>query len=91
MQLISNKHIIKKDNDIYNYEYKNFIITGEKIVEMMENHQKQFFKNFGDTDSISYVDVNTIYLQNNKLCINGLLVKQYCYKCSRYLRYHILT
>lgn len=77
MQLISNKHIIKKDNDIYNYEYKNFIITGEKIVEMMENHQKQFFKNFGDTDSISYVDVNTIYLQNNKLCINGLLVTEY--------------
>ena len=42
MQLISNNQIIKKDNDVYNYEYKNFIITGEKIVEMIENHQKTF-------------------------------------------------
>ena len=77
MQLIGNNQIIQKDNNVYNYEYKNFIITGEKINEMIENHQHTFLKNFGDTDSISYVDINTIYLQNNKLYINGSFVTQY--------------
>jgi hypothetical protein len=74
MQLIGNNQIIQKDNNVYNYEYKNFIITGEKINEMIKNHQKTFLKDFGDVDSISYVDINTIYLQNNRLYINGSLI-----------------
>lgn len=77
MQLIGNNQVIQKDNDVYNYEYNNFIITGEKINQMIENHQKTFLKDFGDVDSISYIDINTIYLQNNKLCINGSFVTQY--------------
>mgnify|MGYP000985069486 FL=1 len=77
MQLIGNNQIIQKDNNVYNYEYKNFTITGEKIIEMIENHQNTFLKNFGDTESISYIDINTIYLQNNKLCIDGSFVTQY--------------
>jgi capsular polysaccharide biosynthesis protein len=77
MKLIGNNQIIQKDNNVYNYEYKNFTITGEKIIEMIENHQYIFLKNFGDTESISYIDINTIYLQNNKLCINGSFVTQY--------------
>ena len=77
MQLSGSYQIIQKDNDLYNYEYKDFKITGEKINEMIDNHQKTFLKNFGDIDSISYIDVKTIYLQNNVLCVNGSFVTQY--------------
>jgi len=74
MQLIGDHQIVQKDNNVYNYEYKNFIITGEKIIEMIENHQKTFLKNFGDTESISYIDIDTIYLRNNILSLSGSLL-----------------
>jgi hypothetical protein len=66
--------IIHKDNNIYNYKFDTIKMTGEKIIEMYNNHHNTFKNYFNHFETITYYDLLTIYKKTNIFVAFGNIV-----------------
>jgi capsular polysaccharide biosynthesis protein len=74
MNICGDNVIIFKDNNIESYENKEYKITGEKIIEMFDNHKNTFKYYFGENNTYKYYDIFTIYKKYNIYYCFGNLV-----------------
>ena len=74
MNICGDNVIIFKDNNIESYENKEYKITGEKIIEMFENHKNTFKYYFGENNTYKYYDIFTIFKKYNiYYCFDNLV------------------
>jgi capsular polysaccharide biosynthesis protein len=74
MNISGENIIIHKDNNIYTYNFDSIKITGEKIIEMYNNHHNTFKNYFGEHDTLIYYDLLTIYKRTNVFVAFGNIV-----------------
>ena len=74
MDISGENIIIHKDNNIYTYEFNSIKITGEKIIEMYNNHYNTFKNYFGEHETLTYYDILTIYKRTNVFIAFGNIV-----------------
>jgi len=74
MNLSGDKIVLYKDNNTETFKTKEYKITGEKIVEMFENHKKTFSHYFAENETYNYYDILTIYKKINSLYYHHNLV-----------------
>jgi capsular polysaccharide biosynthesis protein len=74
MNISGENIIIHKDNNIYTYNFNTIKITGEKIIEMYNNHHNTFKIYFGEHETLTYYDLLTIYKRTNVFIAFGNIV-----------------
>jgi len=74
MNLSGENIILYKDQNIEINKTNEYKITGEKIVEMFENHKKTFSYYFSEIDQYTYHDVYTIYKKVNAIWYHNNLI-----------------
>jgi len=74
MNLSGENIILYKDQNIEINKTNEYKITGEKIVEMFENHKKTFGFYFAEIDAYTYYDILTIYKKMNETCYDNNLI-----------------
>jgi len=74
MNISGENIILHKDNNIYTYDFNSIKITGEKIVEMYNNHYNTFKNYFGEHETLTYYDLLTIYKRTNVFIAFGNIV-----------------
>jgi hypothetical protein len=74
MNISGENIIIHKDNNIYTYNFNTIKITGEKIIEMYNNHHNTFKNYFGEHETLTYYDLLTIYKRTNVFIAFGNIV-----------------
>jgi hypothetical protein len=74
MNISGNNIVVYKDNNVEKCSIKKYKITGDKIVEMFENHNNTFHMLFGENESYTYYDVMTLFKKNNVFIWNGTII-----------------
>jgi len=74
MEISGENIILYKDPKIYTYEFNSIKITGDKIIEMYNNHHNTFKNYFGEHEKLTYYDLLTIYKRANVFVAFGNIV-----------------
>jgi capsular polysaccharide biosynthesis protein len=74
MNISGSNIVVYKDNKVEKCSIKPYKITGDKIVEMFENHNNTFHMLFGENESYTYYDVMTLFKKNNVHIWNGTII-----------------
>ena len=74
MNISGDNIILYKDANIEISKTKEYRITGEKIVEMFENHKKTFSYYFAEYELYTHYDILTIFQKNNIIWYDNNLI-----------------